>query len=177
MSPDELIASLEPLGIKLSRGTLQRWTRAGLIPAPATGSHGRGGGRFTDYPPEATAEAAASWWTLRYPGMRPTLPTIAEARRRALELHREMMTHGELAAWPGVRELMGGAIPRLHVAWLAARAKAEHRMALDRPARVSYRWSITGTPKGGDFRLEFVGVTMETAQTDKISMDFRRADV
>lgn len=83
MTPDEVLRALEEKGIRLSRRTLQRWTKARLVPTPMTGSLGRGRGRFTDYPPETPAEAAASWGLLHQaPYNSPA--QVAEVRMYAL---------------------------------------------------------------------------------------------
>ena len=61
MTPDEVLAQLKLLGVKISRPTLSRYEKQRLIPVPKRGSLGRGGGRWTDYPPETVAEAFAAW--------------------------------------------------------------------------------------------------------------------
>lgn len=178
MSPDEVLWAAESLGIKLSRRTLQQWTKAGLVPEPVTGSLGRGRGRFTDYPPDTTAHVAAAWWLLsgRAGYGRLTIPAIHEARRKAVELDRELRTR--LSAeptwdWPfSERE----ASPRLHIAWLVAFYKALHGMPLESPARVVYRWQTTGKLQDSSLRQTFAGVDVLPHRVDAVSLDQRRTD-
>lgn len=61
MSPDEVIERLKELGVEMSRPTLSRYEKQGLIPKAKRGSLGRAGGRFSEYPPETVPEAFAAW--------------------------------------------------------------------------------------------------------------------
>lgn len=61
MTPDEVIEQLKKIGIEISRPTLTRYEKQGLIPNPKRGGLGRGGGRWTDYPDNTIEEAYASW--------------------------------------------------------------------------------------------------------------------
>lgn len=66
VTPDEVIREIERLGgPKISRSILLLWEREGLIPAATRGSHGRGKGRYTDYPPETPYEGLAAARLLR----------------------------------------------------------------------------------------------------------------
>ena len=61
ITPEMVISHLASLGIEISRSTLLRYEKQGLIPEPRRGGFGRGAGRWTDYPPETVAEAYAAW--------------------------------------------------------------------------------------------------------------------
>lgn len=63
MTPIEVLAKLEAMGIKTSRSTLLRFERDGLIPKPKRGSGGRAQGRFSEYP-EATPNFFFAAWSL-----------------------------------------------------------------------------------------------------------------
>ncbi|MCL6558948.1 MAG: hypothetical protein K6U74_09115, partial [Firmicutes bacterium] len=65
ITPDEVIAELKKLGVNISRNTLLNYEKWGLIPEAERGSHGKGKGRYADYPPETIAEAYASYCALR----------------------------------------------------------------------------------------------------------------
>lgn len=61
VTPDEVIREIERLGgPRIGRSTLLLWEKKGLIPAATRGSHGRGRGRYADYPPETPAEGLAA---------------------------------------------------------------------------------------------------------------------
>lgn len=63
-SPDEVIEKLNnAFNISISRPTLLRYEKLGLIPGPERGGTGRRG-RYTNYPEETVAEAYASWCLL-----------------------------------------------------------------------------------------------------------------
>ena len=79
MTPDEIIATLDRLGIKSSRATLLRQENANLIPAPIRGSGGRGHGKYTDYSAETVAEYAASYHLVK--NRRATQEQTATARQ------------------------------------------------------------------------------------------------
>lgn len=178
LSPDEVLGATQALGVKLSRRTLQQWTKDGLVPEPVTGSLGRGRGRFTDYPSDAPAHAAAAWWLLsgRSGYGRLTIPAVREWRSKALDFDRELRTR--LSTEPTWDPFSSrDASPRLHIAWLVAFYKARQGMALELPARVIYRWQITGTLQDGTLRAAFVGVDVEEYRTDVISLNLRRTDV
>lgn len=178
MNPDELIKQLAARGVRISRRTLQQWTRAGLLPAPATGSLGRGRGRYTDYPPDAPAHALAAWWLLsgRSGLGRLTLQAVAGARRLGIEVDRMFRTDPERAInprnWPQVPA------PRLHVAWLLAYQKALNGWPLDAPARVHYEWHTTGSSLDGTLRHTWAGLRLEPVPPDKeaVGPSFRRID-
>ncbi|CVK17552.1 hypothetical protein [Sporomusa sphaeroides] len=61
MSPDELIYRLQKIEVTLSRTTLNRYERDGLIATPKRGGYGRGGGRWTEYPTGTIIEVATAW--------------------------------------------------------------------------------------------------------------------
>ena len=61
MTPDEVIEQLEKVGVEISRPTLTRYEKQGLIPIPDRGGLGRGGGRWTNYPRTTVYEAYAAW--------------------------------------------------------------------------------------------------------------------
>lgn len=61
MTPDEIIMSLEKLNVKISRSTLLRYEKAGLIPEPERGGMGRGKGRTTSYSIRTIGEAYAAY--------------------------------------------------------------------------------------------------------------------
>ena len=55
MSPDEVISEIcSKFSISLSRPTLLRYERLGVLSDPKRGGTG-GQGRFTDYPPEVVS--------------------------------------------------------------------------------------------------------------------------
>ena len=64
MTPDEVIEQLKKIGVEMSRPSLTRYEKQGLIPKPERGALGRGRGRWTNYPPETVAEAYAAWGLL-----------------------------------------------------------------------------------------------------------------
>ena len=93
MSPDEVIERLKDLGVEISRPTLSRYEKQGLIPEPKRGSLGRAGGRFSEYPPETVSEAFAAWSLLHgkyfsnfFGGPTPKIPpqTIKHFREAVL---------------------------------------------------------------------------------------------
>lgn len=62
MSPTEVCEAVEKkYGIKISRHTLLRYQKAGLVSEPERGGFGMGKGRWTDYPPEAVEMAAIAF--------------------------------------------------------------------------------------------------------------------
>lgn len=61
MTPDEVLAKLELLGIKMTRRTLLNYEKWGLLPEPVRGGFGRGKGNFTHYPEETVWQAYAAW--------------------------------------------------------------------------------------------------------------------
>lgn len=179
MTPDEVLAALAELGIKISRNTLHRWTAEGLLPEPERGSLGRGRGRYAHYPKEAVAEAAAAWAVLRYPGVRPSFPVVADARRRGLDMDRELRTNVHaidvaraseddippaLAWFRDLDERFKAGPVRLHVVWLVTRYKALRGWPLDRPARVVYVWQTDGQ------KAAFVGVRLEASDEDRVGL-------
>lgn len=82
MTPDEVIAELKKLGIKISRSTLLNYEKQGLIPGPKRGGAGKGKGRTTDYPDETPAEFYASHVLKTRDGAR--IVFIAKCRKKAL---------------------------------------------------------------------------------------------
>lgn len=180
MTPDEVLAALAELGITISRNTLHRWTKEGLLPEPERGSLGRGRGRFVHYPKEAVAEAAAAWTVLRYPGVRPSFPVTVDARKTALRFDRELRSNVKAVdfssasaddeipphvAWfTQVDDMLKTSPTRLHVVWLVARAKASRGWPLEKPARVVYAWVVEGD------RNVFSGVRLEEHGEDRVGL-------
>ncbi len=166
--PDDVLEGLSRRwGIEISRVTLQRWTKAGLVPEPVTGSLGRGRGRFTIYPEGTLEEAAASWWVLRLPGFRLSLPVVAEARAAALKFHKAACENR-----PSVREYLAAITapsgPKLSLVWLIAWRKAVASYPLDKPAKVTYQWVTTTEGRGSELPLGLVfkDVKLEPADAD-----------
>ena len=61
MTLDEAIGCLSKIGVDVSKATLNRYVRDGLVTAPERGGYGRGGGRWANYSVSAVAEAATAW--------------------------------------------------------------------------------------------------------------------
>lgn len=61
MTLDEAIECLGKIGVDVSKATLNRYVRDGLVTAPERGGYGRGGGRWANYSVSAVAEAATAW--------------------------------------------------------------------------------------------------------------------
>ena len=67
MTPDELVAMTEKIGdyegipFKMTRPTILRYEKTKLIPEPKRGGHGRGVGRWTDYPAGTVEQIYAAW--------------------------------------------------------------------------------------------------------------------
>jgi len=61
MTPDELISRLASWKVTLSRPTLLRYQKQGLISEPTRGSSGRGIGKWTNYPDIALVQSFAAW--------------------------------------------------------------------------------------------------------------------
>lgn len=61
MTPDEILSNLKNLGVSISRSTLLRYEKAGLIPQPIRGGQGRGKGRTTEYTLDTVGEAYAAY--------------------------------------------------------------------------------------------------------------------
>lgn len=70
MSPEEVLNQLVKMGIKVSRSTLLRFEKAELIPTPTRGSTGRGVGRYSDYPQSTPEYFFASWWLIKFKGIK-----------------------------------------------------------------------------------------------------------
>ena len=175
-SPDEVIRELaQRWNIEISRGTLQRWTNAGLVPEPVTGSLGRGRGRFTDYPEGTAEQAAASWWVLHMPGIRPAAQMVAEAREAALRFH-EAATEGGAALRAYLRNVTPQVTPRLEMAWLNAWRKALASWPLDRPARLVYQYAAPAGQRATAENLRFTEVQLEAAEQDVLDIPAILAD-
>lgn len=86
MTPNEVLAALKKMGVKVSRQTLTNYENDGLIPEPKRGGHGKGRGRYTDYPDETPAEFYASHKLRHNQSVRPEL--LARSRQKGL-----MMEH------------------------------------------------------------------------------------
>lgn len=180
LTPDELLEKLAELGITISRNTLHRWTKEGLLPEPERGSLGRGRGRFVHYSKEAVAEAAAAWTVLRYPGIRPSFPVVVDARERALLFDRELRNNiraldfstvstdaeepPHLAWFKQVDDMLKTGPTRLHVVWLVARTKVQRGWPLEKPARVVYVWTAEAD------RNMFVGIRLEEHDEDRVGL-------
>lgn len=137
ISPDEVISKLKELGINIHRNTLLRYEKAELIPLPERGSHGKGKGRYSDYPPQTVAEAAASYCLLhgyrpdavdtKWPKIPPEL--VEKIRKRALDFER-----GNLAAIPDAVS-----IETIYtIEWLKIKNKVEANIPLEHPIEVTY---------------------------------------
>ena len=61
MTLDEAIEVLGKIGVDISKATLNRYVRDGLVTSPERGGYGRGGGRWANYSISAVAEAATAW--------------------------------------------------------------------------------------------------------------------
>lgn len=64
MAPDEVLRSLEKIGIRLSRVSLTRYGHQKLIPDPVRENRGGPGGCYVDYPPETVFHAYAAYCLL-----------------------------------------------------------------------------------------------------------------
>lgn len=180
MTPDELLAELKKLGITISRNTLHRWTKEGLLPEPERGSLGRGRGRFVHYPKEAVAEAAAAWTVLRYPGVRPSFSVAVDARKRALVFDEKLRNDVKMLDFSSVStedenpphlswfkeidDMLKTGPTRLHVVWIVARAKVQRGWPLDKPAKVSYVWTTDGEQN------MFIGLRLKEHDEDRIGV-------
>lgn len=95
MTLDEAIEVLGKIGVDISKATLNRYVRDGLVTAPERGGYGRGGGRWANYSISAVAEAATAWAMLtkktqtdeffkELQYLRCTPEMVAQARKFAL---------------------------------------------------------------------------------------------
>ena len=85
MTPIEILAELELLGIKITRRTLLNYEKWGLLPEPVRGALGRGKGNFTHYPEEAVWQAYAAWRMLNDKLNPYRVPAVLKARTLYLE--------------------------------------------------------------------------------------------
>lgn len=79
MNPDQVVNQLQTIGVDITRPTITRYERQGLISPPQRGSHGRGVGRWTEYPECAIHEAYAAWALInaRYNMPTKNVPKVA----------------------------------------------------------------------------------------------------
>lgn len=56
MEPDEIVEILKQKGVCVCRNTILNWEQSGLISKPIRGGHGRGQGRFSEYPKEVISQ-------------------------------------------------------------------------------------------------------------------------
>lgn len=83
MNPDEVVEIIKKMGIsKISRRTLFRWEKEGLVPPAQRGNYGRGIGSFAKYPYITPSEFYASWHLVY--GDHETRKDVAKAREIAL---------------------------------------------------------------------------------------------
>ena len=61
MTPDEIIERLKEKKIVISKSTINRYEREGLIELPLRGGYGRGAGRWSQHSPRAVIEVATAW--------------------------------------------------------------------------------------------------------------------
>lgn len=70
LKPNEVLARLEIMGIKISGQTLLNYRKLGLIPMPRQGGHGRAKGRYAYYPEETPAFACATYQLINGTGFK-----------------------------------------------------------------------------------------------------------
>ncbi|EGO65390.1 hypothetical protein [Acetonema longum] len=164
MTREEVLQSLETLGVSIHSDTLRRWVNAELVPFPDRGNKGRAGGRWTEYPPETPWEAFAAAHLLKD----HSIKQVAEIREQARwlitetcwgdmeDLNKDFQEwqdkntvtyeqegdHGIIEA--SHKEVPSGAelpekeiaIDTLIFAWLMIRIKAEYAIPLEVPTQV-----------------------------------------
>ena len=91
MTPDELILRLAEKKISISKSTINRYERDGLIELPLRGGYGRGAGRWSQHNTGAILEVASAWamlsgnsYSVEGQRIRFTSDTIRLARINAL---------------------------------------------------------------------------------------------
>lgn len=99
LSADDLIKELEVQGLTMSQRTLQRWSKAEMIPEPSRGSYGQGGGTYADYPAETLSEILAAQILKKV--YRFKNREVAEARRKA---HKGDLFNWRAMLWIDLKE-------------------------------------------------------------------------
>lgn len=143
MEPDELLRKLRVLGHDVSRPTLPRWVRQGLIPAPTVQSLGRGRGARSVYPAATLGEAYAAAVLLRDKGLkvrevafvRGALYRMASDTNSSVQDGRDEIARTQLRAVSDFIDTHPAA------SWPLLVAKVNEGWPLDRPAIV-YAWAL-----------------------------------
>lgn len=154
LEPDELLSRLKSLGQDVSRPTLPRWVRQGLIPAPDVRSLGRGLGAQSLYPACALAEAFAAAVLLRERGCK--VREVAFVRQAFYLMAKEDWAFDDHSQGLQTAVLLMEAHPAME--WPVLVAKVSLGWDLAKPA------SIALTGRGEDGCLEWEGWDSEKDQ-------------
>lgn len=182
MNIEEIITRLHTLGVDIPPGTLRRWAAEGLISAPQRTQNPHGRGRLSDWP-ETTVEEAAACWALRHFNTRwatPTVDAIKRTRRLVGKLRETPFDILKAGLKPDGNRAMFFFSYELHpliVLWVTTVEKARHGWPIQKPAQVTFAWTIEGTPQAGTLKHTLVGVTLEAADRDVLQIHSERIDL
>ncbi len=172
MDVDAVIDNLRALGITIPAGTLRRWAAEGLISGPKRSQNPHGRGRLSDWP-EASVEEAAACWALRHLNTVWAVPSNDNIKRVRSFAHRLYETPIGIMAGAvkpdGTRGMcfFSYELHPLIVLWATTVEKARHGWPILRPARVTFEWTIEGTPREGTFKKKLVDVNLEKSDDDQ----------
>lgn len=105
MKPDDVVSEIKLMNIKkISRRTLLLWEKEKLLSPAKRGSGGRGIGAYAEYPEDAAAEFAASWYTM-YSDEKKTYSEVAVIREEALSEKDISLKSDKAKTWLELKEL------------------------------------------------------------------------
>ncbi|MGZ4946858.1 MAG: hypothetical protein ACXV5N_10795 [Halobacteriota archaeon] len=182
MNIDTVTAKLRTLGLTIPPGTLRRWAAEGLINAPARVQNPKGRGRLSDWP-DSVVEEAAACWVLRHLDMRwakPTVENIKRVRSLVPQLYETpvgLWKHGVLPDGRRGMFLFSYELHPLAISWAVTVEKVRHNWRILKPARVTFSWTVEGTPRDKTLKLTLVDVTLAEADRDFLEVHSTRTDV
>jgi hypothetical protein len=182
MNIEEFTARLRKLGLDIPAGTLRRWAAEGLISPPQRTQNPHGRGRLSNWP-EATLEEAAACWAVRHFNTRwatPTTDAIRQTRQLAEKIRETPFDVLKAEIKPDGSRGMFFFSYEMHplvVLWVTAVEKARQGWAIQKPALVTFDWTIEGTPQAGTLKVTLVGVTLEAADKDVLQIKTKRIDL
>jgi len=182
MNIEDITTRLHSLGVDIPPGTLRRWAAEGLISPPQRTQNPHGRGRLSDWP-EASVEEAAACWALRHFNTRwatPTVDAIKRTRRLVGKLRDTPFDILKAGLKPDGSRAMFFFSYELHpliVLWVTAVEKARRGWHIQKPAQVTFAWTIEGTPQAGTLKHTLVGVTLEAADRDVLQIHSERIDL
>lgn len=182
MNIEEFTDRLHRLGIDVPAGTLRRWAAEGLVTAPRRVQNPAGRGRLSDWP-ETSVEEAAACWAVRHLTTRGAAPNV-ETMQRVRLLSRKLsetpfgIITGDVKP-DGTRGLFlfSSALHPLVVNWAVTVEKVRRGWPVLKPARLTFRWTVAGTPHEGTLKTALVDATLEPADRNSVSIHSERIDV